>query len=247
MKIICNTSIVLKYLFFLYVIMTFNSCKEDTIISVSDANRQFFRLDLRVKDKYYFDKPTETYISAFFYAPSTNDTPLVNINGHKMEKFYHSGSNSDLIGELFNFPYQSKVVFSISSGNKVTTGTFIMPSKPYNVTCSGFPLTDSIPTGTPYTKIPADSIYHFKWDCDSYDYFGIRTGQGESWGATLFEKELIRIKSNDWTQWEIPSGLFVTVYKETKLEPGITPPYSGSYGSGYVSATYYTAFRYVPN
>jgi hypothetical protein len=246
MKKFCNTSIVLKYLFFLYVIMTFNSCKEDTIISVSDANRQFFRLDLKARDKFYIDKQTETFITAYFYASSTNDTPLVNINGHKMETFYYSGSNSDLYGQL-HILYQSKVVFSISSGNKVTTGTFIMPSKPYNVTCSGFPLTDSIPTGTPYTKIPVDSIYHFKWDCDNYDYFGVLTGQGESWGTALFEKEFTRIKSNDWTHWDIPYGLFITVCKETKLEPGITPPYSGSYGSGYVSATYYTAFRYVPN
>lgn len=129
----------------------------------------------------------------------------------------------------------------------MTTGTFIMPSKPYNVTCSGFPLTDSIPDLTVTTKLPVDSIYHFKWECDSYDFFSVCTGPGESWGATLFEKEFTRIKSSDWTHWEIPGGLFITVYNETKIEPGIMPSYSGSYGSGYVSATYYSEFRYVPN
>lgn len=242
-------NVIEKYLLLFFIFILFNSCKEETMVVTSDAKRQIFKLDFSVRDIVFNDKPTETYINASFFAPGISDTPDVYINGVKMVNFIIDSSNNniDLYGWCSNIPFKSKTSFIISSGSKATTGTFIMPSKPYNVTCSGIPLTDSIPVWSEFTAIPVDSIYHFKWECDNYDYFSVHINYGGNFHAMLFDKEFVRIKTSDWTIGDIPLSLYIGVFKGIIFKPGTKPNYTGTYGSGYVSATYSTEFRYVPN
>jgi len=234
-----------QYLLMVLFLITLLSCKEETILEVSDAEKQFFNIRFDLRSIVSHDKPRSIKMYSYFTAFNTDVQPDIFINNTKIEEFYKNDGN--VYGQHDSIPYTPIIKFSVSSGKKVTTGIFILPTVPYNVTCSGFPLTDSIPAGTPYTKIPVDSIFHFKWECNNYDYFGVRTSYGEGWGTTLFEKEFTRIKSNDWTHWDIPYGLFITAYKGDILAHGTKPPYTGTYGSGFVSAGIYSEFRYVPN
>jgi hypothetical protein len=191
----------------------------------------------------YFDVdeggPRGVEFEAVFLGSITNTVPTVIINGHEIVNWM-AGEMGIVYGQLPGLAYTDSVEFSVSDGDKITSGKLPLPTPVVDMTCNGVTLD---PDNTNYVDQAPN--YLFEWSCQAFEYFRV------SWSAVDSGYQILASSDGDqlvslFTVDDYPDLYRISSYVSAStgpiIEAGSEPNFVGSYGAAWVFGRSYSDY-----